>query len=367
MSDASPLEQEIRDLIARHGPISVSHYMDLCLAHPQYGYYVCRDPIGASGDFITAPEISQMFGELIGLWMTAVWRLMGSPAGLRVVELGPGRGTLMADAMRAAQAVPPFVAAIGGIHLVEINAALRARQADTLARLPETPAWHTSLAEVPDGPTIIIANEFFDALPVHQAVKQSDGWHERMVHVDADGNLGYTLAQEPIPHFERLLPKHLHDAHDDELFEWRSDAMAFDVGKRIGRANGAALIIDYGHIRSDTGDTLQAAARHAFTDPLHAPGMADLTAHVDFQALGLAVSAMGAAVHGPIGQGEWLRRLGIVERAQALKAHATAAQRHDIDTALDRLTGAGRTTMGELFKVVALADPRLGPLPGFDP
>jgi len=366
MTVPGPLESEIRRMIAATGPMPVSRYMELCLAHPQYGYYVSRDPLGASGDFITAPEISQMFGELIGLWMTAVWRLMGSPAEFRVIELGPGRGTLMADALRAAGAVPAFVAAAPSIHLVEISPALRARQAQTLAHLPQPPVWHDTLVEVPPGPAIIVANEFFDALPIHQAVKRPDGWHERMVHVAADGALAYTLGPDPIAHFERLLPPHLRDAQNDELFEWRTDHVAMDIGRRVGRANSAALVIDYGHLRSDTGDTLQAAARHAYTDPLLAPGLADLTAHVDFQALANAASAMGAEVHGPVTQGEWLRRLGIVERAQALKAHATGAQRHDIDAALDRLTGAGRTTMGELFKVIAFADPRLGPLPGFE-
>jgi len=361
-----PLELEIRRTLATCGPIPVSRYMELCLAHPQHGYYVSRDPLGAAGDFITAPEISQMFGELIGLWMVAVWQQMGAPYGLRVIELGPGRGTLMADAIRATQSVPAFVQAAASIHLVEISPALRERQAQTLAHLRQPPAWHDTLAEVPPGPSIIIANEFFDALPIHQAVRKADGWHRRMVSLADDGTLAFTLEAEPAPHFERLLPAHLRDAQEDELFEWRSDHAAMDLGRHIERNRGAALVIDYGHLQSDTGDTLQAAARHAFTDPLHAPGFADLTAHVDFEALARAAVAMGVEVYGPVTQGGWLRRLGIFERAAALKAYATDTQRHDIDIALDRLTGAGRTTMGELFKVAGFAHSQLGMLPGFE-
>jgi SAM-dependent MidA family methyltransferase len=366
MTDPGPLELEIRRILATTGPMPVSRYMEICLAHPQHGYYVSRDPLGADGDFITAPEISQMFGELIGLWMVAVWRQMGSPHGLQVIELGPGRGTLMADAMRAAQSVPAFGEAAVSVHLVEISPALRERQARTLAHLQQQPQWHDNVADVPSGPSIIVANEFFDALPVHQAVRKSDGWHRRMVSLSDDGTLAFTLEAEPTPHFERLLPAHLRDTHEDELFEWRSDRAAMDLGRRIERDRSAALVIDYGHLESDTGDTFQAAARHAFTDPLHAPGLADLTAHVDFQALANAAAAMGAEAQGPIAQGEWLRRLGIFERAAALKLHATDAQRHDIDIALDRLTGVGRTTMGELFKVIAFAHPQLGVLPGFE-
>jgi SAM-dependent MidA family methyltransferase len=365
-NETPPLEAEIRRMLATSGPMPVSRYMEICLTHPQHGYYVSRDPLGATGDFITAPEISQMFGELIGLWIVAVWRQMGSPYGLRVIELGPGRGTLMADAMRAAQSVPAFVQAAVSIHLVEISPALRERQAGTLAHLRQPPEWHDTLSDVPPGPSIIVANEFFDALPVHQAVRRPDGWHQRMVSLDRDGTLTFTLEADPTPHFEQLLPAHLRDAHDDELFEWRADHVAMDLGRRIERDRGAALVIDYGHRQSDTGDTFQAAARHAFTDPLHTPGLADLTAHVDFQALANAASAMGAEIHGAVTQGEWLRRLGIFERASALKVHATEAQRHDIDTALDRLTGVGRTTMGELFKVIAFTHPQLGTPPGFE-
>src|SRR6185295_1824374 len=182
-----PLEVEIRRRIEGGGPIAVAPYMELCLTHPERGYYTTGDPLGAQGDFITAPEISQMFGELIGLWAAAVWRQMGSPKSLRLVELGPGRGTMMADALRAAKVVPAFHAAIA-VHLVEVSPALQQMQQQTLESIGVPLSWHDTLGEVPEGPAIILANEFFDALPVHQAVRQDDGWHERVVSVDKNGD-----------------------------------------------------------------------------------------------------------------------------------------------------------------------------------
>ena len=206
--ERSPLENEIRRLIAVAGPMSIAEYMRLCLTHPQYGYYVTRDPLGAHGDFITAPEISQMFGELIGVWMVAVWQQMGSPENVRVVELGPGRGTLMSDALRAAKVVGDFHAALV-VHLVEISPKLQQVQQQRLESLGVPILWHSALAEVPSGPVIIIANEFIDALPVHQAVKQADGWHERVVEIAPSGELAIGIARDPLPHFEATLPRGL--------------------------------------------------------------------------------------------------------------------------------------------------------------
>jgi SAM-dependent MidA family methyltransferase len=360
-----PLEKELRRLIKVAGPMPVAHYMSLCLTHPMHGYYVIQDPIGAGGDFITSPEVSQMFGELLGLWAAAVWSLMGAPARVRLVELGPGRGTMMRDALRAAQVVPAFHAALA-VHLVEISPALQACQRETLAALSTPVAWHTSLDDVPDGPLIILANEFFDALPVHQMVKQADGWHERVVGVSADGEFVFGLAPGAIPHFDRVLPESVREAAEGAIYEWRSDHMAFEIGRRAVRTGGAALVIDYGHIASGVGDTLQAVGDHDFTDPLVAPGLVDLTAHVDFQSLAQAAESMGARVHGPVEQGAFLRRLGIETRAAALKAEASHDAARRIDAALARLTEGGRTGMGTLFKAIALADPKLGPLPGFE-
>ena len=361
----TPLETELRRMIAADGPISVARYMALCLGHPVHGYYMARDPFGAAGDFVTAPEISQMFGELLGLWAAAVWRQMDAPARALLVELGPGRGTLMADALRAASVVPGFGAAVT-VHLVETSPALRSRQQEMLAPHDVPLAWHDDIAQLPDAPMIVLANEFFDALPVFQAVKTSDGWHERMVGLDRDGRLALALHPQPLPCFEGLLPPELRNARPGALFEWRADREVAELSGRLESFGGAVLAIDYGHAESGFGDTLQAVHRHAFADPLGAPGEADLTAHVDFAALARAAGRAGAAVQGPLGLGEFLRRLGIEARAAKLRANATAAQGTDVERALARLTGTAPGEMGALFKVLAFANRDLGPLPGFD-
>jgi NADH dehydrogenase [ubiquinone] 1 alpha subcomplex assembly factor 7 len=365
MPDRTPLDIEIRRRIAAAGPMPVDEYMGLCLAHPEHGYYVTRDPLGARGDFITAPEVSQMFGELIGLWMTAVWKQMGAPPHVRVIELGPGRGTLMKDALRAAQVVPAFRDAVA-LHLIEISPVLEAQQERTLEPLSVPMFWHPSLTDVPDGPAIIIANEFFDALPIKQAIKQETGWHERRIGMDAGGKLAFVAAAEPMPHFDRLLPQAVRAAPVDSIYEWRSDTAAFDLGRRLADEGGAALVIDYGHAKSNVGDTLQAVGQHSYADALIGAGTVDLTAHVDFEQLTRAVEAMGAKGYGPIEQGQFLRLLGIETRAQTLKAKASRAVSAEIDAALARLTGHGRTGMGELFKVTAYANASVGAPPGFE-
>jgi NADH dehydrogenase [ubiquinone] 1 alpha subcomplex assembly factor 7 len=362
--ERSPLESEIRRLIGAAGPMPLSEYMRLCLTHPQHGYYINRDPFGAGGDFITSPEISQMFGELIGLWMAAVWRQMGEPENVRVIELGPGRGTLMHDALRAAKVVNGFREAIV-LHLVEISPALQKVQDDRLADLGIPILWHTALAEVPGGPSIIIANEFIDALPVHQAVKQDDGWHERVVDIAGEGNLVFAAAPDALPFFEASMPRGLRQAPLGAIYEWRADNIALELGRRL-RNEGAALIIDYGHTHFGLGDTLQAVAGHSFTDPLRAPGHADLTAHVDFEALAQCAESMGARIHGPIRQRDLFLRLGIEQRAAALKASAPPQKAADIELAFSRLIAAGDRGMGELFKAIAIAAPQLGALPGFE-
>ncbi len=365
MDQPHPLESEIRRLIAATGPMPIAQYMTLCLTHPRYGYYMTRDPFGATGDFTTAPEVSQMFGELIGLWAIGVWRQMGSPDNFRLVELGPGRGTMMRDALRAAKVMPQFRKAVV-VHLIEISPSLERVQEQTLADLDVPIYWHGDLDGVPDGPLIILANEFLDALPVQQVVKQASGWHQRMIEIDRAGNLAFGLAPDPVPHFEQILPPQVRNAPIGSIYEWRADNMMFEIGRRIVRSGGAALIIDYGHAQSAVGETLQSVGAHAFTDPLSSPGMVDVTAHVDFQAAAQAAENMGARVHGLIEQREFLRRLGIEARAAALKKMAGGQKAAEIDAALARLTGDGRTGMGELFKVLAVADPKLGPLPGFD-
>jgi NADH dehydrogenase [ubiquinone] 1 alpha subcomplex assembly factor 7 len=365
MSEPSPLEKEVRRLIAVGGPMPVARYMSLCLTHPQHGYYVTRDPFGADGDFTTAPEVSQIFGELLGLWALSVWRMLDEPEAINLIELGPGRGTMMRDALRAARVLPKFRQALS-VHMVEISPTLERLQRDSLQDTDVPLSWHRSLLDVPEGPAIILANEYVDALPVHQVVKQSDGWHERVIGLNANGDFALGLAPDALVQFDRFMPKKIKEAPLGSIFEWRNDLYAFDIARRV-RENGAALIIDYGHVETDIGETLQSVNDHAFADPLSAPGMADITAHVDFYIFGQAAAAIGSAVQGPITQARFLRELGIDARAEALRRGASPEQSASITAAVARLTEGGRTGMGDMFKVLAICDPKLGVLPGFVP
>jgi len=362
VTESSPLQSEIKRLIKSSGPMPVWRYMELCLTHPEHGYYVSRDPFGREGDFTTSPEVSQMFGELIGLWAASIWKTMGSPSLLRLIELGPGRGTMMADALRAVRVLPPLYQTLS-VHLVEINPVLREKQKGALSGVRNV-AWHDRLDDVPKGPSIIFANEYFDVLPIHQAVKRPTGWHERMVELDGNDTLVYGTASEPIPRFDVLLPPLVRAAPVGAVFEWRPDSEIMKIATRVRDQSGAALIIDYGHLRSDAGDTFQAIARHSFTDPLKTPGQADVTAHVDFEALARAAEDIGARVHGPVTQGDFLKRLGIETRAIALIAKASPEASEDISGALKRLTESGRGGMGTLFKVIGISDRDLTSLPG---
>jgi SAM-dependent MidA family methyltransferase len=363
VTETSPLLSELKRLIKSSGPMPVWRYMEMCLTHPQYGYYVARDPLGREGDFITAPEVSQMFGELLGLWAASVWKAIGSPPILRLIELGPGRGTMMADALRALRVLPPLYQALS-IHLVEINPVLREKQKSTLSGARNI-AWHDGIDDVPDGPAVILANEYFDVLPIHQVVRRETGWHERTVELDDTGKLVFGAAAEPTPRFEVLLPPLVRAAPIGAVFEWRPDTEIMKLASRVRDQDGAALIIDYGHLRSDAGDTFQAIARHNFADPLKDPGQADVTAHVDFQALVRAAEDLGAHVHGPVPQGDFLKRLGIETRAVTLMAKASHEVSEDISGALKRLIGGGRGGMGSMFKVLAISEPHLTELAGF--
>jgi NADH dehydrogenase [ubiquinone] 1 alpha subcomplex assembly factor 7 len=362
VTEYSPLQSEIRKLIKSTGPMPVWRYMELCLTHPGHGYYVSRDPLGREGDFTTAPEVSQMFGELLGLWAASVWKVIGSPPLLRLIELGPGRGTMMADALRALRVLPPLYQSLS-IHLVEINPALRDKQKATLSGVSNID-WHDGIDDVPEGPAIIFANEYFDVLPIHQAVKRGTGWHERVVELDSNGKLMFGSSSEPIRRFEVLLPPLVRAAPVGAVFEWRPDAEIMKIASRVRDQDGAALIIDYGHTRSDAGDTFQAIARHSFTDPLENPGQADVTAHVDFEALVRAAEDLGARVHGPVPQGEFLKRLGIETRAATLMAKTTPEVSADISGAMKRLIGGGRGGMGSMFKVLAISEPSITSLAG---
>jgi NADH dehydrogenase [ubiquinone] 1 alpha subcomplex assembly factor 7 len=321
----SPLEEQLRERIARDGPISVADYMAACNAH----YYGTRDPLGVSGDFITAPEISQMFGELVGAWQADLWLRAGRPADAAYVELGPGRGTLAVDAMRAmakAGLRPP-------VHLVETSPALRAAQRE---RLPGA-IWHEDVSTLPeDRPLLAVANEFFDALPIEQF--GLDG-RALAVGLNDDGFARRGLvACEASP---------------------ASATIAAELARRIAAQGGAALIIDYGYVGPSGGDTLQALSRHAFADPWARPGEHDLTAHVGFAALAEAGAGAGVRIFGPIGQGRWLQSLGIDARARAL-THSAPSRSEDIETARRRLTAPDQ--MGELFKAMAFV-PRDWPEP----
>ncbi|MCH7832535.1 MAG: SAM-dependent methyltransferase [Proteobacteria bacterium] len=366
------LADHLRRRIADDGPLSVAEYMELALTHPRLGYYMSRDPFGRGGDFITAPEISQMFGELIGLWCSVQWQAMGGPDSVNLVELGPGRGTLMADMLRAGGAVEGFVESLS-VSLVEISPVLKTVQEDALVGAKNvlkarSLQWWSDFSEVPEGPLLLVANEFLDALPVRQFQKTHEGWRERMVGVSGDQKeFRFILADGPPQ--DGAIPPDLSGAgamaRDGVILEVRpaAAALAEAIAGRLARQTGAALFIDYGHAESAAGDTLQAVKDHEYRDPLVAPGEADLTAHVDFAAFGRAAAGAGARVWGPVGQGAFLEGLGIGVRAEALMA-AEPAQGREIEAAVSRLTS--EDAMGRLFKVMALVSPGLPPPPGFE-
>ncbi|MDA8231877.1 MAG: SAM-dependent methyltransferase [Magnetospirillum sp.] len=351
----TPLGAELIETVRRDGPMPVSAFMAKALLDPSHGYYATRDPLGAAGDFVTAPEISQMFGELIGLWAAVVWQSMGMPARVVLAELGPGRGTLMADALRAARTLPPFHAAVEP-WLVDASPALRECQRRTLAGAPVR--WAGTFEDLPPGPLLLVANEFFDALPIDQFVKAGGQWHERLVGLDAKEALAFAQGSPAIP---PLAPAVM-DAADGAIAEIcpQGRKLAAGIGRRLAAQGGAALIIDYGPVRSTTGDSLQAVRRHRFHGVFDDVGDADLTAHVDFEAL--AAAAVPARAWGPVTQGDFLRALGIETRAGNLARANPPDAAADILGRMHRLIGADE--MGTLFKVMALAHPALPPPPG---
>ncbi len=352
------LKEYLQDLILRKGPISIARYMEACLTHPEFGYYMTRDPLGAEGDFITAPEISQMFGEMVGLWLVDCWQKMGRPVPVQVVELGPGRGTLMADIVRTLK-ISPGLEAAAQIHLVEASPVLAVSQAQSLKA-----EWHPNLSSVSGGPFILIANEFFDALPIHQVQKTEAGWKEIFVGL-RDAEFATELGT-PSDTLDRLSGKLQNNALPGQFAEIAPDALDLceTIGGRIEADGGAVLIIDYGYAEEGYGETLQAVKNHQFSGVFGDPGQADLTAHVNFAALKRSLSVAGAAVWGPTTQAEFLNRMGIVKRAERLSDAASPQQKKEIVTALHRLT-AGRA-MGQLFRVLAASRPTMDPPLGFD-
>lgn len=354
------LAAELARLIRDEGPLPVSRYMALCLGHPVHGYYMKQDPFGAGGDFTTAPEISQVFGELIGLWAATVWRMMGDPAAIRLVEIGPGRGTLMQDVLRAAKVLPGFRAALS-VHLVETSPSLREKQRQTLAPSGVAPVWHDGISTALSGPTIVLANELLDALPLDQFVMTEAGWRERLVGLDAGGHLRFGLSGEPDPAIGIA-------AAPGAVLERPAAALGLvtEVARHVASAGGAALFIDYGSAQSGFGDTLQAVRKHGFADPLEAPGDADLTVHVDFARMAQAALSARAGVHGPATQRDFLLAMGLAQRVEGLSRRATPSQAEALAAGAGRLVKQGETAMGDLFKVLAVADPKLPLLPGFD-
>ncbi len=359
----TPLGARIADLIRAAGPLSVADFMALCLSDPQHGYYMRdADPFGSGGDFTTAPEVSQMFGELVGAWLVAAWHASGRPTAPVFVEIGPGRGTLMKDLTRTLGRLDPALFAAADIVLVETSPARAAAQRATLDGAAPRLRWATDLDALPAAPLFLVANELFDALPVRQYVKVAGAWRGRAVGLDAAGALAFVAAAGTLD--PALLPADAAAAPDGavvELAPARSALMA-RIAARLAEHGGAALIVDYGYARPAVGDTLQALRRHAPEDPLAHPGEADLTAHVDFAALASVARSAGLAARlRP--QGEFLLAMGLLERAGRLGAAAEPSVRDALQAAVERL--AGPDQMGTLFKVLAVA-PAGVRLPVFD-
>ncbi len=345
------LKARIAELIAAGGPIPVSEYMATCLFDPHDGYYTTREPFGTDGDFITAPEISQMFGELVAVWLYEAWRAIDRPLPVTLAEIGPGRGTLMKDMLRTFARLDPAFAAGASFAMIETSPRLTEMQKKTLAATPVLPGWHKSLATLPEAPLLIVGNELFDAVPVRQFVRTGSGWRERMVGLGDDGGLRFFAGAASLD--SALLPPDAARAAEGAIFEVapaRTGLMQV-IAERVAEHGGAGLFIDYGYLEPGVGDTLQALRRHAHEDVLESPGEADITAHVDFSALGHAARASGLDAHFST-QGAFLLAMGLLERAGRLGAAAGAAEREKISDAVERL--AGPEAMGDLFKVMAV-------------
>lgn len=363
-AEKSPLEDRLIQLIKLKGPITVADYMADALGHPHDGYYMSQEAIGAEGDFTTAPEISQVFGELIGLWLIEAWRSLGSPKDFNLIELGPGRGVLMADILRAARLRPEFMRA-AQLWLLETSGRLRHEQQKTLRKCELKPFWADEFADIPAAPSLIVANEFFDCLPIRQFQRIENGWRERLVGLSKDETeLEFVLGKTPPPpDFE--LPS-LTESAEDDIFEISFATRQFtaELCKMLTEHGGAALIIDYGHMASGLGDTLQAVRKHAYWPPLKSPGRADITAHVDFEAISHAAIDAGAVSYGPVSQGGFLENLGLTIRVEMLCKGKDAEQAEKIRLGAHRISAPNE--MGEIFKVLCIASPNMPAPAGFE-
>jgi SAM-dependent MidA family methyltransferase len=347
----TPLERELVAMIAVDGPMPVERYMSVCLSHPEHGYYMSRDPFGRGGDFTTAPEVSQMFGELIGIWCVSTWQVLGAPDPVHVIELGPGRGTLMADLLRAAGIMPGFAEA-ARVHLVETSPALRAMQEKALAASGYQVDWHGHVADVPAGASVIVGNEFLDALPVRQLQRGAAGWHERQVGMDASGALCIGLGADVLP--AGVVPDWAGDAPEGSIVEVAPvrDDYCRAIAARLNSEAGAGLLIDYGHLRHGFGDTLQAVQKHKMVEILHEPGLSDLTSHVDFEAVREVLAGEGCKTCGAITQSQFLAGMGLAERVDMLTKRGDTRQKMRVKQAAQRLVAGNQ--MGQLFKVLAV-------------
>jgi len=351
----TPLKRRLIATIAATGPIDISQYMAQCLFDPQDGYYTTREPFGASGDFVTAPEISQMFGELIGVRMLSAWRAIGAPSDVVLAEIGPGRGTLMADMLRTLRKLDATLLANARIAMIEASPRLAQVQRQTLAGSGVEISWHGDVASLPHGTLLLVGNEIFDAVPVRQFVRAHGGWRERMVGLDAGGAMTFVAGAGTLD--AAMLPAGAREASDGAILELspQREALMAALAQRIAGTGGYGLFVDYGHALPGIGDTLQAVRRHRPEGVLEHPGEADLTAHVDFHALALEADRHGLATR-LTSQGDFLTGLGLVERAGALGARADEGARKALRAAVERL--AGPEAMGTLFKVLEIAKAR---------
>lgn len=348
------LQKKIARLVTMHGPIDVSQYMHLAMADPDYGYYKTAQPFGREGDFITAPETSQMFGEMIAVWAIAAWQSMGHPQPFLLCEAGPGRGTLMDDILRTIGKLAPHCAASAHVALVETSPRLTRQQKQKLRRHGTRLQWVEHFAQLPPMPLVLIANELFDVLPIHQYVAAGGRFYERMVALSPEGQLCFTRGVSPAQ--LARLPVAAGTLADGTVIEISParEALSGEISTHLAKQRGAALIIDYGALEPATGDTLQAMSRHSFRNPLENPGGYDLTSHVDFAALARAAHRAGCH-SAAMTQGDFLLRLGLLERAGRLGADRDDTMRQQIVADVERL--AGPDQMGELFKVLCIADP----------